>query len=341
MRRCSAALREPFVTSRGRIEVLEAIEYTLIDADGASGVGWASPATRLTGQTLAGIEAALKGPIQEALRATPPDDPEALHAAVAGTVDGHPAAMAAADLALHDLLARRRGQTLGELLGARAVRVGTDVTVGAADAGTMVVAAEQRVGAGFDTLKLKVGAGDDVARVTAVVAAVGTAAALRLDANQGWTAHEAVAVLDALHARGVELQFVEQPVAAHDLDGMRWVRERSPYPVMADESAGDLRTLARLLDAGAADMVNIKLARLGGIVPAVAAAAMAGDCGVSSMVGSMLEMPGAVAASVFVASTLPWPGPHDLDAGWWLRPGEPASAAPALRYEPPEVQVCC
>ncbi|MDQ3936761.1 MAG: dipeptide epimerase, partial [Actinomycetota bacterium] len=71
VRRRSARLREPFATSRGRVEVLTAVELTVIDADGAEGVGWASPATRLTGQTLEGIEAALAGRVGELLRGDP------------------------------------------------------------------------------------------------------------------------------------------------------------------------------------------------------------------------------------------------------------------------------
>ena len=175
----------------------------------------------------------------------------------------------------------------------------------------------------------------EVDRIKAIFEAIDGRAALRIDANQGWSKHVAVVILTRLADQGVSLEFVEQPVAAWDLDGMRWVRERCPFPIVADECVGSTMDVYRVANAGAADMVNLKVMKCGGLAAVVDAVAVAAAAGLPSMIGSMLEMPGMVAAAVALASTLPWVDAHDLDAGWWL---DPASATPDWpRYEPPLV----
>jgi L-alanine-DL-glutamate epimerase-like enolase superfamily enzyme len=144
-----------------------------------------------------------------------------------------------------------------------------------------------------------------------------------------------MAVLDALADTGVGLEFLEQPVAAADLTGMAWVRRRSPYPVMADESAATAADVVRVVELEAADLVNIKLAKAGGIRPALAAIAQARSAGLPCMLGCLLEMPGNIAAAAALTTVTDWVGAHDLDAGWWLL-GGPDSY---LSYSPPHVTV--
>jgi L-alanine-DL-glutamate epimerase-like enolase superfamily enzyme len=329
--RRAARLREPFATSRGRVEEITAIEATVV-AGGRTGVGWASPVTRLTGETLESLEAALAGPVRDAVRGLPLE--AALDALAACPAPR--AARAAIDLALHDLLAQEGGTTLPGLLGGSAT-VTTDVTLSAADPAAMAAAAQERVAAGFTALKLKVGVGADVAAVLAVRDAA-PGVALRLDANQAWTAQEAIAVLAALHDAGVRLDFVEQPVAAADIEGLHAVRVSSPYPVMADESVQDAADVLRIANREAADLVNLKLAKHGGIRATLRVAEAAAAAGLPCVLGSMMELPGAVAASVLVAGKLAPEATHDLDAGWWLVPGE-APPGPDVDYAPPLVSV--
>jgi L-alanine-DL-glutamate epimerase-like enolase superfamily enzyme len=331
-------LREAFTTSRGTAAEVVAVTLALAMADGTTGVAAATPATRLTGETLGSIEDALAGPLRDALFATPVEEHAVLLRNVRDALPGNHAAKAAVDVALHDLRAQRLGTTLPRLLGTGRPQVRTDVTVSSDTPEEMTVAATRRLESGFDTLKLKVGAADaatDVERITAVFRAAGGRAALRLDANQGWSRNVAAEVLAQLAAGGVKVEFVEQPVAAWDLDGMRWLRERCPFPVMADESVAGAVDVRRVADAGAADMVNLKVLKCGGLAAVRDAAAVAEAVGLPCMLGSMLEMPGMLAASVALASTLPWVGAHDLDAGWWLDPASATRGWP--RYEPPLV----
>jgi L-alanine-DL-glutamate epimerase-like enolase superfamily enzyme len=97
---------------------------------------------------------------------------------------------------------------------------------------------DRRGGRGFGSLKIKVGKeiGVDIERVKAIYAAVHDRALLRLDANQGWTAKQAVHAHQRIEDAGIQLELVEQPVKAHDLEGMRYVTERVHTPIMADES---------------------------------------------------------------------------------------------------------
>lgn len=338
LRRVSTPLREPFATSRGALDVLIAVELTLIAEGCPPVIGWATPATRITGETLESLEVALSGPLSESVCGVPLDEPDALLERLHSNTASYSVARAAMDIAIHRLLATRAGHTLAATLGgADTVRVHTDVTVSADNPAHMVAGAIARVGAGFRTLKLKVGGlpnpEDEVARVLAVRAAVPPDVVLRLDANQAWQPSFAIAVLDRLASAGMALEFIEQPVLAADLAGMARVRQRSPYPVMADESVATSADVARVADFGAADFINIKLAKAGGIRPALAAIETARTAGLPCMFGCLLEMPGNVAAAAVLAGSSSWPAPHDLDAGWWLRRPDDAH----LSYAPPFV----
>ena len=338
LRRVTTPLREPFATSRGALDVLASVEFTLI-TDGSPPVnGWATPATRITGETLESLEAALSGPLSERVRGVPLDEPDALLERLHSCAPANAVARAALDIAIHRLLAMRAGRTLtAALCGAEAIRLDTDVTVSADTPAVMVAGAIARVSAGFRTLKLKVGGlpdpEDETARVLSVRAAVPQEVNLRLDANQAWQPSFAAAVLDRLALADVAIEFIEQPVLAADLAGLAWVRQRSRYPVMADESVATSADVERVADLGAADLINIKLAKAGGIRPSLAAIDTARSAGLPCMFGCLLEMPGNVAAAAALAAGTSWPGSHDLDAGWWLRRPDDVHVS----YSPPSV----
>ncbi len=157
-------------------------------------------------------------------------------------------------------------------------------------------------GAGFDCVKVKVGATDDtradVDRVAAVRDAIGSAVGLRVDANGAWDVDTAVAVLAQLAAYDVEL--VEQPVAS--LDDLARVRRRVAMPVAADECIRGLDDARRLARAGAADAVVVKVQALGGVAPAVDVVEAAG---VPAIVSSLYETSVGIAAGLALAAALP------------------------------------
>nr|WP_277602226.1 enolase C-terminal domain-like protein [Nocardioides sp. KC13] len=181
-------------------------------------------------------------------------------------------------------------------------------------------AAAARARDGFTTLKIKVGtdAATDAERVLAVREAA-PGCVLRLDANTGWRADEAVAVLTALADDDVELEFVEQPVARRDLEGMAYVRRHQPYRILADESVFDLEDLVDVIRAGAADAVNVKLAKCGGITPALELLGVAERHGLGRLVGCMMESHLGIGAAAALVAATGIPGEQDLDAGWWAK----------------------
>ena len=157
---------------------------------------------------------------------------------------------------------------------------------------------------GYRTLKIKIGDNPqyDALRIIALHEALGKDITLRLDANQGWSAQDAVTLLHTLENKEIFAQFIEQPVPADDIEGLKYIKERVRTPLLADESIFSLKDAKKLLEMQAIDYVNIKLAKTAGITQALALADLSRDFGVKCMMGCMLEGPISVAAGVHVAS---------------------------------------
>lgn len=317
--RLTAALHTPFVTALRSTSRLETTVVELIDSDGERGFGEAPQVWRVTGESLASAEACIAGPLADVVRGRSVDELNDLTTDVATSVVGNHGAKAAVDIALHDLAARRLGITLARLLGTSRRQVETDVTVSAGDPGRLAETATKRVADGFTTLKLKVGTDPvaDVETVRAVRTAVGPDIRIRVDANQGWTPRQAITAIHALEDAGVDLEFVEQPVAAYDLTGLARVTASVDTAVMADESVFGIRDLSRVIETGAADLVNIKLAKCGGLTTALAMARLATAHGVGYIVGSMMEGPIGVGAAAALVAAMGSTYVSDLDAAWW------------------------
>jgi L-alanine-DL-glutamate epimerase-like enolase superfamily enzyme len=340
--RLSVPLHTEFVTALRHTHTIETAVVTVTDSDGVTGWGEAPQAWQVTGESAAGAQACVLGPLRDVVvGAALPDDPDApddtedlaaLARSVSAAVARNFGAKSAVDVALHDLVARRRGVSLPVLLGGTTHRVATDVTIAAGDPEALGRAAAERVAEGFAVLKLKVGtdAATDVARVRAVREEVGRDVRIRLDANQGWTPEEAVRVVTALEDAALDVELVEQPVEAADLHGLGWVRSRVDTPVMADESVYGLGDLTEVIRRRAADLVNVKLAKCGGLSTARALLKLAREQGLGTMVGSMMETHIGVGAAASLAAALGTSVTSDLDAAWWARA---SPVVGGLRYD--------
>ena len=319
--RVSVPLHTPFVTALRRTETTDTVLVRVTDSDGVTGWGEAPQVWQVTGESLAGAEACIAGPLAAAVTGTEADDLAATCRAVSRAVAANHGAKGAVDVALHDLAARRRGVSLPVLLGSTTLRVATDVTLAAGDADALAETARTRVAEGFGVLKMKVGtdAATDAARVAAVREAVGPGVGIRLDANQGWTPREAVRVISALEDQGLDVELVEQPVAAADLDGLAWVTARVGTPVMADESVYGLRDLVEVIRRRAADLVNVKLAKCGGLTTGRTLLELAHAHEMGTAVGSMMETHVGLGAAASLAAACGTTVVADLDAAWWSR----------------------
>jgi len=318
--RLSAPLHSPFVTALRRATTVDTLVVEIVDTDGRSGFGEAPEVWAVTGASLAGSEACVNSQFAPLLIGRNPDDLQARCREVQRAVAGNEAAKAAVDVALHDLVARRLGVPLVRLLGGTNLVVPTDVTLSAADPDALAHAAGDRTREGFTVLKVKVGtdARGDLDRVRAVRTAVGPDVRIRLDANQGWTPREAVRVIRGIEDAGLDVELVEQPVPRWDIDGLAWVSDRVETPVLADESVFGVRDLVEVIRRRAADMVNVKLAKCGGLGPARTLLALAEAHGMGTLVGSMMEGPIGVAAAASLVAAYGTTAVPDLDAAWWL-----------------------
>ncbi|GAA1906159.1 mandelate racemase/muconate lactonizing enzyme family protein [Lapillicoccus jejuensis] len=342
--RVRARLHTPFVTALRRTETVDTVLVRVRDTDGVVGYGEAPQVWQVTGESLASATACVEQMLAPLVVGTDTDDWSATTARLPRAVARNAGAKAAVDVALHDLAARRSGVRLAELLrttygdpAAHPPRtVTTDVTLSAGDADALAAAAVARVADGFGTLKLKVGtdAATDVARVRAVREAVGPDPVLRLDANQGWTPEDAVDVVRALEAADLGVELVEQPVPGEDVEGLAWVRARVGLPVMADEALFTAYDLERILRLGAADAINVKLAKTGSLAAAAALLRRAAEHGLGTMVGSMMETHVGLGAAASLVAAVPTSGTNDLDAAWW------AAASPydgGITYDGPVI----
>jgi o-succinylbenzoate synthase len=325
--RLTTPLHTPFVTALRRTEHLETTVVEVMGDDGGRGYGEAPQVWRVTGESLAGAEACLSGPLADVVRGRDIDDLDDLSREIGEAVVGNFGAKAAMDVALHDLAARRAGRSLAQLLGASGGehRVATDVTVSAGEPEELAATATKRTAEGFTVLKLKVGtdAETDVARVRAVREAA-PEARIRVDANQGWTPEQAIAAIRAMEDAGLDVEFVEQPVGRYDIGGLAAVTEAVDTPVMADESVFSLRELAAVIDQRAADLLNVKLAKCGSLGVARELLERAGAAGMGTIVGSMMEGPIGVGAAAALVAAVGTTHVSDLDAAWW------ASASPVV-----------
>jgi L-alanine-DL-glutamate epimerase-like enolase superfamily enzyme len=324
--RRSVPLVRPFVTAVRVAHAVDAVLVEVRDSDGRSGWGEAPTSWRVTGESAASVTAAVDGPLGAAVAGLPVDEPAEAGAALERAVVRNSSARMAVECAVYDLAARAAGVPLFRYLGGREQTLRTDMTLSAAataaQARELVATAVGQVAAGFRTLKVKAGAGgDDVATLAAVRAAVGPDVTLRVDANQGWTPGQAVTVIRAWEDAGLAVELVEQPVHRDDLAGLAFVTARVATPVLADESVWTRRDLRQVMTEGAADLVNIKLAKTGGLREALALARLADEYGLGVLVGCMAESHVGIAAAAALASALAPRGstvPQDLDGGLWL-----------------------
>ena len=321
-------LRRPFVTAVRTATSIDALVVEVLDSEGRSGWGEAPTSWRVTGESVASVTAAIEGPLQNAILGRDNDDPWASSIALESAAARNSSARMALDCALFDLAAQARGITLHDFLGGTRVKVRSDMTLSAAlresDLDDLVRVALEHVAEGFRTLKVKVGAGgDDVAALSAVRDAVGAQITLRVDANQGWTAQEAVRVIGACEDAGVDLEMVEQPVHRDDIDGLAFVTQHVHTTVMADEAVWTRREFREIIRSHAADMINIKLAKTGGLSGALELLADARRNQVDVIIGCMAETHVGIGAAAALASVVDTDGTkpsraHDLDGGLWL-----------------------
>ena len=301
--RISVPLRVPFKTALRSVNSVEDVIVEVHTDTGAVGYGEAPPTGAITGDTTGAIIGAIQDHIARSVVGRDVDDFEDVLQTVQKCVVKNTSAKAAVDMALWDLYGQLYKIPVHKLMGGARKRIVTDITISVNPPEEMARDAVNAVARGYETLKIKVGVNPelDVVRLTAVRKAIGDKTRICIDANQAWKPKQAVRLLNQMQDRGLDIEFVEQPVQAHDFQGLKYVTERSYVPVLADESVFSPEDAVTIMRMGAADLVNIKLMKCGGLYNALKIASAAEVYGVECMIGCMLEAKISVNAAVHLA----------------------------------------
>ncbi|MFD1064482.1 dipeptide epimerase [Oceanobacillus locisalsi] len=313
----SIPLHTPFKTALRTVTVAESIVVKITCDNGITGWGEAPPTHVITGDSLASMHYAIDNIIRPAVIGADVFSYASIFEQIETAIVRNTSAKAAVDMAIYDCLAQAAKQPLYQYLGGYRSRLENDYTVSVNAIAQMQQDAKLYQANGFRILKVKVGkdtAEKDIERVAAVREAAGEGVRIRLDANQGWTAKAAVQAITRMEEMGLQIELVEQPVAAHDIKGLKYITDHTATPIMADESVFSPQDALQVLEAGAADMINIKLMKAGGIHQALKIANLAQHFGVACMAGSMIETKLGITAAAHFAASHPAVTHFDFDA---------------------------
>lgn len=290
------ALIHPWTIARGSACSCTVVMVELMDRDGLIGLGESAPSSRYD-ESIETVEGFLRqiDPAQLTFQ-----DLAASRAYLASIAPGNLSAKGALDIALHDGAAKRAGQPVHEYLGL-GFREGAHLTSFSIGIDSPEIIREKvSAAAEFPILKLKVGVPEDRANLRAL-REVAPTRLVRIDANEGWSTKEhALEMLNFFAADG-HIEFCEQPLpASASWQDLAWLRERSPLPLMADESCVthlDLPHCVEFFDA-----VNVKLIKAGGISGGLEALRAARSAGLRTMLGCMIESSVLISAAAHLAA---------------------------------------
>lgn len=300
----SVPLKTPFKTALRTVNSVEDIIVEIYTDTGNIGFGEAPPTGVITGDTKGAIIGAIEEHIKKNIVGMDIENFEEIMMKLDKSLIKNTSAKAAIDIALYDLYGQLYNAPIYKLLGGYRKEIITDITISVNDPEEMAKDSLDAIRRGYETLKIKVGKDSlmDIERMKAIRKAVGYDVKLRIDANQGWKPKEAVQALRKMEDEGLKIEFVEQPVAAHDIEGLKFVTDNISIPVLADESVFSPEDALTILQQRAADLINIKLMKTGGLHNALKICSLAEIYGVECMIGCMLEAKVSVNAAVHLAA---------------------------------------
>ncbi|MFC7213832.1 dipeptide epimerase [Saliphagus sp. GCM10025334] len=308
--RVTMPLEFPFTIARGTQTTAENVIVRIEDEDGTVGIGGAAPSSHY-GETAATVEAVLPDLLAVVEDVGDPHQLERIERRMRETIERNPAARCAVSIALHDLVTKRLDVPLYRYWGLDPTEtVESSYTIGIDDTERMREKTETALDRGFGTLKVKLGTDRDL-EIVETIRDVAPDVRLYVDANEAWTPREAVSRIEAL--ADYDLEFVEQPVSATNLEGLRYVYERAALPIAADEScltAADVPQIAERCD-----VANLKLMKCGSLREARRIVHAARAHGLQVMCGCMTESNASIAAACHLAPLLDY---ADLDGSLLL-----------------------
>jgi len=308
-------LKEPFSIANETVDIGENVFIKIETDEEITGWGCATPDS-VTSETKETVMKCLNNIAKEILLEKDPIRISLINDLIEEKIKGNPSLRAGINMTLYDILGKKANMPLYKLLGGYKDKIETSVTIGLNPVDTMVEKAKYFVSQGFTCLKVKCGmdANHDIEVTLAIRNAVGPKIKIRLDANEGYSFEKALHVIETLERLGADIEMLEQPTPAKYLYALKEVTAQCPVPIMADETALTLRDSLKLVKMEIADMINIKLMKIGGITNAIKANTYAEIAEIPVMIGCMNESMAAMAAGVHFACAFKNAQYADLDS---------------------------
>lgn len=309
-------LKKPFKTALREVYTLENVIVRVETDTGNVGYGEAAITPVITGDTMGSIKWAVMEHIKPSLIGIDIENIEEIMNRIDSSLVGNSSSKAAVDMAIYDLYGQLYDVPVYKLLGGYRNKITTDITISVNDPEEMAQDSMEAIEKGYEIIKVKVGKDwkIDLLRLETIREAVGNKVDIRIDANQGWTSKEAVKVIRMMEDRDLDIELIEQPVKAYDIEGLKYVTENVDSLILADESVFSSQDALNIITNRAADMVNIKLMKTGGIHNALKICNIAETYGVECMLGCMMESKIGLTAACHLAGGKSIITKFDLDA---------------------------
>jgi o-succinylbenzoate synthase len=308
-------LKQPFTISNETVDVGINVFIKIETDKGITGWSCATPDI-VTSETKETVVDYFNNVIKNILIGKDPLKINFINDMIEEKVKGNSSLKAGVNIALYDILGKKADTPIFKLLGGYRDKIETSVTIGLNPVDIMVEKAKSYVSQGFTCIKLKCGMDpdQDIEMVLAIRNEVGSNIKIRLDANEGYTLEKALRVIETLEKLGADIEILEQPTPAKYLYALKEVTAQCSVPIMADETALTLRDSLKAVKMEIADMINIKLMKIGGITNAIKANIYAEIAEIPVMIGCMNESMGAMAAGVHFACAFKNVEYADLDS---------------------------
>ncbi len=297
-----APLKKPFKTALRRVDSLEDIVVTIYTESGLIGYGEGGATAVITGDIISGMVGAIEY-IKPMLIGKSIEDFNSLLYIVANSIVHNSTVKSMLEIALYDLKAQSLKLPLYRFLGGTKTSFTTDITISLNGIDEMLQESQEAIDLGYNILKIKVG--KSISKDFEIIKSIAQTfpdITLRVDANQAWSPKETLYILRKLERLDIYPELIEQPVKANDFRGMKYIRDRSIIPLLADEALFSPKQAIEILELGACDYINIKLAKCGGVSNGLKIADIAELYGVKCMIGCMLEGAVSISAGVHLAS---------------------------------------
>jgi L-alanine-DL-glutamate epimerase-like enolase superfamily enzyme len=313
--RVSFKLKSPYEIAYQKIDAVENIILKIETSNGEVGWGSCAPDADVTGENINGTERFLNDVASDLLIDHDPLRIRFLDELLIKEGANFPSARAAINIALFDLLGKTAKLPVYKILGAFSERILTSVTIGISSQEETLAKAKDFIKNGFKALKIKIGKNvkEEIEIIDKLQHEIGKDIKIRLDANQGYELGDAFYLLEQLKKRNLVVEILEQPTRANQIYALKQITMKSHIPIMADESVLNLNDAMAIAEEYAAHLLNIKLMKCGGIIPAQDIHTLARACGLATMVGCNDESRISISAALHFALSSPNVKFADLD----------------------------